>query len=67
MTEGGSLDPGDLPGSLADADLREALEAMAEFTVKEKERYLYQRRLDFERSRLSELNEARTEGKAEGA
>ena len=66
LTEGGSLDPGDLPGSLADADLREALEAMAEFTVKEKERYLYQRRLDFERSRLSEMNEARAEGKAEG-
>jgi hypothetical protein len=38
LTEGESLEPGDLPGSLADADLREALETMAEFTVKEKEK-----------------------------
>jgi hypothetical protein len=58
LAEGDKLDPEDLPVVMADGDVREALEIKASFTLQDRERYLYERRQDFEWSRNAEMAEA---------
>ncbi len=66
LAEGDTLDPEHLPESMADADVREALEIMSTFKLQDRERILYDSRQDYEWTRNAEMAEAKQEGMKEG-
>jgi predicted transposase/invertase (TIGR01784 family) len=66
LAEGETLDPEHLPESMADADVREALQIMSTFKLQDRERILYDSRQDYEWARNAEMAEAKQEGLKEG-
>ncbi|MFZ4618597.1 MAG: hypothetical protein ACOYM2_20730, partial [Rectinemataceae bacterium] len=52
--------------SMADADVREALQIMSTFKLQDRERILYDSRQDYEWTRNAEMAEAKQEGLKEG-
>jgi hypothetical protein len=54
LAEGETLDPEHLPESMADADVREALQIMSTFKLQDRERILYDSRQDYEWARNAE-------------
>ncbi len=66
LAEGDTLDPEDLPESMADADVQEALEIMSTFKLQDRERILYDSRQDYEWTRNAEIAEAIQEGEKKG-